>query len=251
MLPGRRAQSWRHQPAYRRPRHFHPEPELNTVCKGSAVIGLGDRVVRLGPGGVILFHPGQDHVLLEASVDLELWVVALRPDLAGQGLHSLSRVASVGESLSPAAVSTLEDMLAGLAQVSDATVVETRTVDIFAMIQAHLSTNHVLSRRALEEASARPATPGAELARHFGVDQSVLSRHFHAAFGVTFVSYRARQRAMAFVRLVDEGQSLTSAALAAGFGSYAQCHRVLTKVLGCTPNRYFAGERTRIDDATL
>src|SRR6188474_321335 len=112
MLPGRRAQAWRHQPAYRRPRHFHPEPELNAVCKGSAVIGLGDRVVRLGPGGVILFHPGQDHVLLEASADLELWVVALRPDLAGQALHSLSRAASVGESLSLAAVNTLEHTLA-------------------------------------------------------------------------------------------------------------------------------------------
>ena len=251
MLPGRRAQAWRHQPAYRRPRHFHPEPELNAVCKGSAIIGLGDRVVRLGPGGVILFHPGQDHVLLEASPDLELWVVALRPEVAGRALQTLSRVASVGESLSPSALSALEDTLSGLAQVSDANIVETRTVDVFSMVQPHLSTNHVLSRRGLEESSARPNTAGAELAQHFGVDQSALSRNFHTAFGVTFVSYRARQRAMAFVRLVDEGQSLTSAALAAGFGSYAQCHRVLTKVLGCSPNRYFAGERTRVDDATI
>jgi AraC-like DNA-binding protein len=251
MLPGRRAQAWRHQPAYRRPRHFHPEPELNAVCKGNAVIGLGDRVVRLGPGGVVLFHPGQDHVLLEASPDLELWVMALRPDLADQALHSLSRAASVGQSLSASAVTTLEDTLAGLAQVGDATVVETRTVDIFSMVQTQLFTNHVLSRRALEEVSTRPTTAGAELAQQFGVDQSVLSRNFHAAFGLTFVSYRARQRAMAFVRLVDQGQSLTSAALDAGFGSYAQCHRVLTKVLGCSPNRYFAGERARIDSATI
>src|ERR1041384_7638566 len=111
MLPGRRAQAWRHHPAYRRPRHFHAEPELNAVCKGTAVIGLGDRVVTLGPGGVVLFHPGQDHVLLEASSDLELWVVALRPDLADQALQPLSRVASIGESLSLSALSTLEDTL--------------------------------------------------------------------------------------------------------------------------------------------
>src|SRR6185369_13029988 len=232
MLPGRRAQAWRHQPAYRRPRHFHSEPELNVVCKGIAVIGLGDRVVRLGPGGVVLFHPGQDHVLLEASADLELWVVALRPDVAGRSLPPLSRAASVGEGLSPAVLTTVGDTLGGLAQVGDTTIVESRTVDMFSMIQSQLSTNHVLSRRGLEEASARPDTAGAELAQHFGVDQSALSRNFHTAFGVTFVSYRARQRAMAFVRLVDEGQSLTSAAMAAGFGSYAQCHRVLTKVLG-------------------
>jgi AraC-like DNA-binding protein len=251
MLPGRRAQAWRHQPAYRRPRHFHAEPELNAVCKGSAVIGLGDRVVRLGPGGVILFHPGQDHVLLDASADLELWVLALSPELAGQALHPLSRVASVGESVSPSDLYVLEDTLAELAQLTDANAVETRTVDLFATLQAHLSTNHVLSRRALEEASARPDAPGAQLAQHLGVDQSALSRNFHSAFGMTFVSYRARQRAMAFVRFVDEGHSLTSAAMAAGFGSYAQCHRVLTKVLGCSPNRYFSGERRRLDDATI
>jgi AraC-like DNA-binding protein len=190
-------------------------------------------------------------VLLEASPDLELWVVALRPELAGRALHPLSRASSVGERLSASALSALGDTLAGLAQVSDANIVETRAVDIFSMIRSRLSTNHVLSRRGLEQASARPDTAGAELAEHFGVDQSALSRNFHTAFGVTFVSYRARQRAMAFVRLVDEGQSLTSAAMAAGFGSYAQCHRVLTKVLGCSPNRYFAGERTRIDDATI
>jgi AraC-like DNA-binding protein len=251
MLPGRRAQAWRHHPAFRRPRHFHPEPELNVVGKGSALIGLGDRVVRLGAGGVILFHPGQDHVLLEASPDLELWVLALRADLAGQALDSLARAASVGDRLSPSALRTLEDTLAGLAQVSDAVAVETGTVRLFSSLQTHLSTNHVLSRRALEAASAKPSTPGAQLARRLGVDPSALSRNFHDSFGLTLVSYRARQRAMAFVRLVDSGQSLTRAAMSAGFGSYAQCHRVITKALGCSPNRYFAGERARIDDARI
>ena len=250
MLPGRRAQAWRHQPAFRRPRHFHAEPELNAVCKGTAVLGLGDRIIQLGPGGVVLFHPGQDHVLLEASPDLELWVVAVRPALAERALPALSRAANLGERLSAAALSTLEDTLAGLAAVSDANAVETQTVDVFAKIQAQLSTNHVLGRRALEEVSARPSTRGAQLAQRLGVDPSVLSRSFHGAFGLTLVSYRARKRAIAFVRLVDEGHSLTSAAISAGFGSYAQCHRVLAKVFGCSPNRYFAGARAQIDEAT-
>src|SRR6478735_3056436 len=250
MLPGRRAQAWRHQPAYRRPRHFHPEPELNVVCRGTALIGLGERAVRLGPGNLIFFHPGQDHVLLEASDDLELWVLALRPELAGQALKSLARVASVGSSLSAASITNLESTLAALAQLSDANAVEIKTVDLFATMQTHLSTNHVLSRRALEEVSARPNTSGARLAQRLAVGPSVLSRNFHDNFGLTFVSFRARHRAMAFVRLVDSGQSLTRAATSAGFGSYAQCHRVISKVLGCSPNRYFAGERARIDEAT-
>jgi len=249
MLPGRRAQAWRHQPAFRRPRHFHAEPELNVVCRGSARVGLGDSVVHLTSGEVILFHPGQDHVLLEASPDLELWVLALRADLAARAVDSLTRAASVRCRLPAPVLSALVETLASLESVSDADTVEMRLVGQFLQVQGHLSTNHVLSRRALQAVNADLDTPGAELAQRLGVDPSMLSRQFHEAFAVTFVSYRARQRAMAFIRLVDSGLTLTRAATEAGFGSYAQCHRVLTKAFGCPPNRYFAGERVHIDDA--
>jgi hypothetical protein len=39
MQPGHRAQAWRHQPAFLRPRHFHEEPELNLVTRGTATFG--------------------------------------------------------------------------------------------------------------------------------------------------------------------------------------------------------------------
>ncbi len=82
MLPRRAAQCWRHQPAYRRPRHFHEEPELNLVLKGRARLGVGDGSIELRAGELLLFEPGQDHELLEASPDLDLVVMALRPELA-------------------------------------------------------------------------------------------------------------------------------------------------------------------------
>ena len=251
MLPKRRAQAWRHQPTYRRPRHFHSEPELNVVCRGSALVGLGDSVVALGTGDVLLFHPGQDHVLLEGSIDLELWVVALRPDLAAKACETLARVASVPRQLEPSALAALDDELASLASVADANAVESRLALVFEQLQRRLSPNHVLSRLALEHVKEKPETAGAALAQRLGVDPSVLSRQFREDFAITFVSYRSRQRAMAFVRLVDSGKTLTRAAVEAGFGSYAQCHRVITQALGCSPQRYFAGERERIDRATL
>jgi mannose-6-phosphate isomerase-like protein (cupin superfamily) len=83
MLPGRRAQVWRHDPAFRRPRHFHEEPEINLVVRGRATLGVGDRVVSVGAGDLLLFLPGQDHVLLGSGQDLELFVVALHPEPRG------------------------------------------------------------------------------------------------------------------------------------------------------------------------
>jgi AraC-like DNA-binding protein/mannose-6-phosphate isomerase-like protein (cupin superfamily) len=249
MLSGRRAQAWRHQPAYRRPRHFHAEPELNIVFRGSAVIGLGDGVVRAHAGDVVLFHPGQDHELLEASAELQLFVVALRPEVAERACSPLARASSHGCRLTTSDLSSVEDQLGALGAVVDGNAVEEQLASLFQEVQGKLSTNHVLSRRALQEISAHPETSGSDLAERLGVDPSVLSRHFHEDLGLTFVSYRARQRAMTFVRLVDSGQSLTRASQEAGFGSYAQCHRVITRALGCAPHKYFAGERSRIDQA--
>jgi hypothetical protein len=47
----------------------------------------------------------------------------------------------------------------------------------------------------------------------------------------------------------DEGSTLLQAALAAGFGSYSQCHRVFQATLGCTPRVFFASPiRRAIED---
>jgi len=219
------------------------------VIEGEALVGVGASVMRLTAGDVVLFQPGQDHVLLDASPDLDLWVVALRPELASRVCDSLNRTASGRVHLPPRAKAELDDVVSRLSTVRDAAAVEARLGGLFERIRAQLSVNHVLSRRALQQVEDDPGTSGAVLAQRLGVDHGALSRQFHKDLAVPFVSFRARHRAMAFVRHVDSGLSLSRAAMAAGFGSYAQCHRVTTQVLGCSPQRYFAGERRRIDAA--
>jgi mannose-6-phosphate isomerase-like protein (cupin superfamily) len=92
MLAGRGAQAWRHQPAFRRPRHFHDEPELNVVLSGWCTVGIGERTVTLQAGDVVFFQPGQDHALLEESAHLDLFVMALTPELADRvGVTSAKR----------------------------------------------------------------------------------------------------------------------------------------------------------------
>jgi AraC-like DNA-binding protein len=58
--------------------------------------------------------------------------------------------------------------------------------------------------------------------------------------GMTFVRYRTRLRLLRFIELGQERRgNLTAAAIAAGFGSYSQCHRAFQQQLGCSPRAFF------------
>jgi AraC-like DNA-binding protein len=250
MLPGRSAQLWRHQPAYRRPRHFHEEPELNAVVRGTARLGVGDRTLELGPGELVLFEPGQDHVLLDASADLELFVLALRPPLAERVRGGRPGVLKDKVSLTDAQLSDLHERARALDDVRGHAAVERELGDLFASLSARPSTSHVSSRRAVGELRAAPELSAAKLAERLRTAPARLSRDFHRDLGLTLVEFRTRQRLMRFVHLVDQGATLTAAALDADFGSYAQCHRAFRRALHCAPRDYFAGARAHVEAAT-
>lgn len=250
MLPARRAQVWRHRPEFRRPRHFHREPELNLVVKGSATLGVGTRVQHALAGDVVMFEPGQDHVLLDASDDLELFALALTPELwqrrcaaeAGKLPHTEAR-----SDVQPARVA---EALHAVADVRDSLSVETRLSDLFYQLRTLARTPSSVSRRAALGALARPGASCSALASQLGTHPSNLSRVVTRELGVPLVELRSRLKLSEFVRLVDAGQSFTQAALQADFGSYAQCHRVFRRFTGCQPRAYFAGARTQLDLAT-
>lgn len=250
MLPGCSAQVWRHQPAYRRPRHFHAEPEVNVVLRGTATLGVGDRTLVLAAGELMLFEPGQDHVLLEASPDLELLVVALRPALAervrGRRPGALKEKILLPES----EMRGFHERALALGDVRDRGVVEAQLGDFFASLGGRPCTAHASSRRAVGQLRAKPGISASELARLLRTSPAQVSREFHRDLGLTIVEFRARLRLMRFVRLVDQGSSMTAAALEADFGSYAQCHRAFQRALGCAPRDYFRGARSIIDLAT-
>lgn len=78
-----------------------------------------------------------------------------------------------------------------------------------------------------------------ELAQRIGVSLSRLSRAFKVEMALSVAQYRSRLRLERFLTLVDQGdKNLLAAALDAGFGSYAQFHRVFRSVLGMTPRQY-------------
>jgi hypothetical protein len=70
----------------RRPRHFHGEPEINLVVRGSATFGVGERSLRVTQGELVVFPAAQDHVLLERSSDLYLYAIGLASGLSEEVL---------------------------------------------------------------------------------------------------------------------------------------------------------------------
>jgi AraC-like DNA-binding protein len=84
-----------------------------------------------------------------------------------------------------------------------------------------------------------PSQSGSQLAERLDLSVSRLARLFKHETGVSLVAYRNQLRLERFQMLVDTGgENLLGAALAAGFGSYAQFHRVFRAWRGTTPREY-------------
>jgi AraC-like DNA-binding protein len=96
-------------------------------------------------------------------------------------------------------------------------------------------------RRVLAALEQDAGVRGQDLAREFGVSPGHLARIFKTDLGVSLVEYRNRLRLRSFFARVEQGEAnLINAAQAAGFGSYAQFHRVYRQLLGSTPRDLIA-----------
>jgi AraC-like DNA-binding protein len=101
-----------------------------------------------------------------------------------------------------------------------------------------------LVSRAVELMHRLPGLERAQLAARLGTTESRLGKLFKAEMGFSVGDYRNRLRLEAFLRLVERsGGNLLEAALDAGFGSYAQFHRVFRNLLGTTPREYLLGSK--------
>jgi AraC-like DNA-binding protein len=100
--------------------------------------------------------------------------------------------------------------------------------------------------RATRLLSDDPTLSAGDLAAHIDVSANRLARVFKSEMGVSIVDYRNQLRLERFVTLMNGKQRpgrphLADAARAAGFGSYAQFHRVFHALRGTTPRAYLAG----------
>jgi AraC-like DNA-binding protein len=242
-----------------RPRaHRHAELELNLVVRGTASYLLGDRRYALTPGTLTWLFPGQDHVLVDESSDHELWWAVFRPalvariattpqarpllveDPAGQFSRRLDsgRVRRLGALFHEVRdAETGDDVLvnSGLAYLlSFAWRALLDSDDVVEGVDLHPAVETVARMLRADPDAGDLAT----LARAASLSPSHLSRIFKEQTGVSISRFRNQQRLQRFLRLYGRGRRTTAlaAALEAGFGSYAQFHRVFREQTGRSPS---------------
>jgi len=245
---------WKYSHEYggRRPRHFHVEPEMNLVVSGWADYGIGETTVRVSKGELVGFPAGQDHVLLASSPDVFLYAIGMTPTFASEVLGG-----QAGEVAVPLHLRLDSHELAAIARRAELVVerdgIEQPCAELWE--QAHwlgrqrptrqgpvgrAGPLHVLTKRALQVVSENPELGLEAVARGAKANPTEVSRYFHRDLGMTFVRYRTRLRLLRFMHLVEEHRgNWTSAAIAAGFGSYSQCHRSFQAELNCSPRAFF------------
>ena len=102
-----------------------------------------------------------------------------------------------------------------------------------------LAAPHPAVTKATRILSDDPTVSAADLAANLLVSPSRFARVFKGEMGVSLVRYRNQLRMERFVKIMDGGSSsMLEAALEAGFGSYAQFHRVFQALRGTTPRAY-------------
>jgi|SRR6187402_948846 len=228
----------------RRPRHFHAEPELNLVVRGSATFGVGQKVITVSAGELVAFPSAQDHVLLDSTPDLYLYAIGLDRRYSSQVL--------MNEPSHPfhvrLASNELTPVLACAADIVERSDVGQRGAELWQRAHwlarrasprsAHAT--HVLTRRALQLLRPGSDLPLTRLAQSLRAQPAEVSRHFHRNMGITLVRYRMRLKLLHFIQLVDSRHlELMAAARSAGFGSYSQCHRTFQAELDCSPREFF------------
>ncbi len=253
-----RAHVWHHVPETRRPRHFHAEPELNLIAAGSGAFGIGDGTISVAAGDLLWWSPGQDHVLLDASPDFDLYVIGLTPDLSARVLGQDNLLAHAGATrigLGQGRLHRLRSLCATSVGI-DPIAIERHVGDLWRDAHTFRLTTldkHAFTRRAIVSLMERPELGRDAVALAARAHPTDVSRHFHKDVGLTVTEYRTRLRLLRFIQLADAARAnLLSAALDAGFGSYSQCHRAFRDTLGCSPRAYFQmGLRGEMERAFL
>ena len=240
-------------------RHQHQAVELNVVMAGQGRCVVEERIHSLAAGSLLWILTGQEHEFSDLSGDFEMWVVSFRSGLleehaalpearagtrgtADELCHAvpwsdlwwldaeLERLCSVGAS----------DVLnAGLLYCA----LGAREMCVGPQRPRRAMTPEV--EAALHLVEANPELAGTEVAARVGCSLKRLRRGFRDQVGVGLRAFQNRTRLERFAELIVGGApSFLDACFRAGFGSYAQCHRLFTERMRCSPREYVARMRS-------
>ena len=238
--------------------HHHAELEFNLVTQGSGLYLLEKRKYEIRRGDLLWLFPAQEHVLVEQSPDFEMWIGVLRPRAVqriatDEGAKILRQQNPSGEycrRLPQPSLTRLETMFSEIVASSNQPALFNAGL-AYAFLNAWQQFNQATDvplrdvHPAVEKAARLIRSESnllglEELAQRAGLSAHRLSRLFKQQTGVALVDFRNRQRVEKFLEIYGTGQRRTmlDASLEAGFGSYAQFHRVFTRMMGGSPRSH-------------
>lgn len=244
--------------------HRHHEPEFNFITQGTAAYLVDGHRYDLRPNSLLWLLPQQNHLLIDESADFAMWIAVFRPimlkrwvrrggprpllagRIQGNPCHLLAE--SVAHDLQAMAKRTL--------QYESQPVMFNASLPILAMTvwqmhqEAHSPQPSLDVHPAVQQAAMairqNPADISLEeVAIIAGLSLSRLSRLFKQQTGIAMVTYRQQQRLILFKDIYRQGHrhNMTHAALAAGFGSYPQFHRVFKQFHSQSPQTYYQQQK--------
>ncbi|HEX5283607.1 MAG TPA: AraC family transcriptional regulator [Bryocella sp.] len=255
--------AWRYaNPAGANRRHHHAELELNLVTHGTGTYLLGNRQYRIRRGDLLWLFPAQEHVLFEQTSDFQMWIVVFRRRLIKRSAVDIASLPLLQRNFSGEAcrrlrqheIARFEELFTGLAESTAEPGLLNATL-AYALLRAWKcfeQAGEVPARTvhpAVESTARLLLSDGnsytlSQLALRGGLSPARLSRLFKQQTGLSIVQFRNRQRMQRFLERFEANHdskrqsTLLDSALAAGFGSYPQFHRVFRQVTGCSPAEY-------------
>jgi AraC-like DNA-binding protein len=263
-LRGKFGNLWKHRakPAIRH--HHHDELEFNLVVRGTVRYLVDDRRHDMRRHDILWLFPDHEHLLVQSSPDAEMWIGVLKqgvlhrlctpavanaltaPRLAGPCLRSLPPERS---RWLDALCEDLERRRSGPDQ-PDSDGFNTGLIHVFVLAwEAFRAPGDSVGSGGADvhpavEQAARLIAGGddrsfAALAKAVGLTRTALSRRFRRDLGLSLVEHRNRCRIERFLDLRRGGRrTVLDAALAAGFGSYPQFHRMFRRMMGVSPREH-------------
>ena len=237
--------------------HNHRELEINLIRRGQGAYLINGGRYPIRTGTLLWLFPAQPHVLLEASDDFSMYVVVFRPRL----IRSLARGPQWGillqqdpgqvfaQALPPTEFQFMDRLCRELERLPNShdaffnrglgfLLAYSWEKGALADSMAAEEEFHPSVERVIHQLRAGPLDePLSSLAKQAGLSYSRLAGLFRKQMGLTLGEFRNQLRVEQFVALMREypQRTLLDLALEAGFGSYAQCHRVVRRHAGRKP----------------
>lgn len=229
---------------------------------GSARYQCANQIHHVRPATISWSVPALRSEFVDASSEYEAWIAHVsgslvqRMGLMGQQRQGAALSRRLTQDSAKRLVSHFE-YLASLDNTSEQFHVGMEYLLLCAWAEQHRTTRvdelidiHPAVEKAAHILRHQPETNSLrDLARACNASASWLSRLFREQLGVSLVGYRNQARIERFFELYGVGRdaNLTEAALGAGFGSYAQFHRVFKDTLGFAPGDLKRGVRGAVD----